>query len=121
MTPVGTSEVFGRAVRLAAHNLHTSGAFPLTQLQPGSSTIFPRAVVKLTLDGVRRRAVALPTSATQSAVPAWVVTVNARFFPSRDQSRSRILPDKPDPEMRRVRPVAGSRIAIDIAPLEIVV
>src|SRR5256885_11387105 len=121
MTPVGTSVAAGRARRLDGHSLHTNGALPFTQLHPGSSTIFPRAVVKLSVGGVSRFAVALLMSATQRELPAAVVTVNARFLPSRDQSRSRILPDNPDPEMRRVRPVAGSRISIAIAPCETVV
>src|SRR6476619_1680202 len=121
MTPVGTSATFGRAPRFAGHSLQTSGAFPLSQLQPGSSTILPRAVVKLIVGPVRRRAVPLAISATQRAVPEGVVAVNARCFPSRDQSRSRIFPDKPDAVIWRVRPVAGSRISTDIPPLETVV
>src|SRR6266550_6368971 len=95
MTPVGTSAIFGSEPRFAGHSLQTSGAFPLSQLQPGSSTILPRAVVKLIVGPVRRRAVPLETSAIQSAVPAGVVAVKARFFPSRDQSRSRIFPVSP--------------------------
>src|ERR1700686_2714103 len=118
MTPVGTSDAFGPAPRLADQSLQTGGAFPLSQLQPASSTIFPRAVVKLSVAGVRRRAVPLPASATHRAVPAGVVTVKARGFPSRDQSRSRIRPDNPDPVTWRVRPVAGSRISTAIVPLE---
>src|ERR1700719_2673334 len=121
MTPLGTSDVFGPVPRLAGQSLQTSGAFPLSQLQPASSTIFPRAVVKLSVGGGSRRAVPFPTSVTESAVAAGGVLVNDRCCPSRDQSRSRILPVNPDPVMWRARPVVRSRISIDIAPLEMVV
>ena len=100
MTPDGTSVSFGGAPRLAGKILQTSGALPLSQLQPASSTRLARAVVKLMFGGVSRRAALLLTSAIQSADPAEVVAMKARSFPSRDQSRSTIFPDNPDPLTR---------------------
>src|SRR5437016_4956515 len=120
MTPAGTSEIFGAGPRFAGHSLQTSGALPSSQLQPASSTMLPRAVVKLRFGGVSRRAEPLCTSAIQSAVPAGVVTVKARSFPSRDQSRSPIFPDNPDAPARRVAPLGRSRISTAIVPFEIV-
>src|SRR5207237_4144820 len=97
------------------------GAFPLSQLQPASATMFARVVVKLRLGGVSRRATPLPISATQSADPAGVLVMKARSFPSRDQSRSTIFPDNPEPLTRRVRPLCKSTTSTDIVPLEMVV
>src|SRR5438445_12794224 len=117
MTPEGTSETLGDAPRFAGQSLHTSGAFPLSQLQPASSTMLARNVVKLRLHGVSRRAVPLFTSATQSADPAGVVAMKATSFPSRDQSRSTNLPDNPGPLTRPTRPLAKSTSPPATVPL----
>src|ERR1700730_7948258 len=121
MTPVGTSDTFGALPRSSGNIRQTSSGLPGSQLQPASSTILPRAVVKLSLGKVRVRALPLPMSATQSVIPMDAVVVDAIFFPSRDQSRARILPHTSPGVKGCVRPVAGSRISNDIRPLEIVV
>src|ERR1700716_2148525 len=121
MTPGGNSETFGAAPRLPGHILKARCVFPASQLQPASATILPRAVGKLICPKVKSRALPVAASATQSAVAVGEVVVNARFFPSRDQSRSRILPVNPDPVTWRARPVVGSRIPTDIGPFETVV